>query len=548
MTSYAELLQTCTEFQENFSLLNGKHHSILQALKLEQERAEKLSTKLEAAAVREEQQEEQIRNLKKELDASLSYKERYLAASVSLEHMKARLESARVSVTSTAVEHDQLVGQLREQIKDLLRRIDVTVDGTRMRELQKQVIELEERCAVQNGQLHEEREHFAQQLLVAHNALREQQGRNLELEQRYRTIDGELTEMRAAVRRSADLQNEAAIIKEKYATEAAIAQREVLGLREEVETLNRKLTEAAQAREDEVHALQRVITEAKHNLGARVGSLTNSLNDVTSTLSAERDKYVALQRTVQQQVEAARDEATSEVTALRQSLLQRHEDVQRLQWRCQELSGEVAQDRCTIKDAEKRNAALTEQMVDLQRQLSQAAQQEAWLAAEKGHVEGELAAVERKMEDLHHAVKDHERIRFEYERLQLKMRLQEEELAEGSRSIQVANSRLQDFEEAAEKRLRVVKHELRECKRHLKAERAASDMLRRKLVHTVAECESERRRCDYKLPCSMVDTAPQTLPHLVDPTAVTGCDVLSLLREQNERSEQLRTRLVEMAR
>ncbi|KAH8618872.1 hypothetical protein ERJ75_000234000 [Trypanosoma vivax] len=76
-----------------------------------------------------------------------------MAATVSVEHLKGRLENARHAVADNILEQEQQVEQLRTQIKDLKQRLNVSADAAATQQLRRKVLELEERCALQNSQL-----------------------------------------------------------------------------------------------------------------------------------------------------------------------------------------------------------------------------------------------------------------------------------------------------------------------------------------------------------------------------------------------------------
>ncbi|KAH8610312.1 hypothetical protein ERJ75_001116300 [Trypanosoma vivax] len=129
MRSYGELLAACDEFRENFTILNGKYTTLVQELQTEWERIDRLTRQLEAAHGNEEKANGTIRELRKELDEARSYKDMCLEATVSVEHLKGRLEHARHDVADNILEQERQVEQLRTHIKDLKQRLNVSADA-----------------------------------------------------------------------------------------------------------------------------------------------------------------------------------------------------------------------------------------------------------------------------------------------------------------------------------------------------------------------------------------------------------------------------------
>lgn len=541
MTSYAELLRTCTEFQDNFTILSGKYGALSQQLANEKDETEQLRRKLEEAARREEQSEEHLRALRRDLEEAGEVRAKLSAATIELEHMKSRLQHASRGVTDTLAEHSQEVEQLKGQIKDLLQRIELAADGTRVEELNKQIVELEGRAATANAALLEEKERFSQQLLVAHSALREQQARNLELEQRYRAMESEVTEMRAAVRRSAELQNDAALLKERHATEASLAQREANSLRQELQQVRAQLASQRERHEEALDSERRSGAHDKAATRSRIATLSASLSAAQAAAETEHHRYTELLRTTQQQIDNARDEEAVELTALRRALTEAKEETRRTQYRCDCLRDELDAACKGQQQLQAAKDALQAQVDASARQLAAGAQQEAWLTAERTHVGEQLAATQRRVEELSTALQQQERVTLDLERSRMRVEMLESEVQETRRAAREAEGRVQDVEEAAAQRLHGLRQQLKACHKHIKLEREANHALRKRLVQAVAEREAQL----YGPMPSGERVQPPCGAAAADSRPVS--DVIGLLKRQNEDAERLHSRVMELS-
>ncbi|KAH8614694.1 hypothetical protein ERJ75_000660300 [Trypanosoma vivax] len=159
----------------------------------------------------------------------------------------------------------------------------------------------------------EERERFIQQLLTAHTVLREQQARQLEVEQRCRSLEAEVAQMRSVVRLSVDLQNDAAVSREKSASDARKAALQVESLKTELHDAEARLSEVESSHAEALEALRAEADEEKAQLLERVRHLFASLDDAVAARIAEQEKYAVLQRSIHQRVEAARSDARVEL-------------------------------------------------------------------------------------------------------------------------------------------------------------------------------------------------------------------------------------------
>ncbi|EKF99862.1 hypothetical protein TCSYLVIO_009213 [Trypanosoma cruzi] len=545
MTSYAELLAACTEFQENFASLNGKYNVAVQEVQNAKEANERLSKQVEAMRSSEDKLQHTIRELKKELHEAHAYKDRYLAANVSVEHLKGRLENARRAVADKMLEHEQQVEQLQGQIRDLLQRVSVCADTQTTQKLKKQVVELEERCAEQSGHLLEEKERGSQQLLASHTALREQQARNLELEQRCRTLEAEITQMRSVVRRSADLQNEAAVAREKSASDARRAVMQAESLAAELRETRARLNAVVAQHAEEMEAAKSAADDEKSQLLERVSQLSAAVDDAVASRNAEQERYAVLQRSLHERVEAVRTETRLEVTVLQKSLSDARAEGQQLAWRVEQTKMELEESRRAVQQREAKLESCATELRQLQTRLDAVTQREAWLSAERDHQLAQLAAAREQAQRLAASQRAHEESNLAGERLRIQLQFLEEELQGARRLAEASDSHVRDIEEAADRRLRALRSELKSVKKNARAERAKADAVRRRLVQALLEREANvlPQIClQTQRPHETVATAPEQQRPAV------GLDVLTLLRGQTEQAAALHHRLVELSR
>lgn len=555
MASYAELLQTCAEFQENFAALTGKYNALALEVKNVKAVCERRQQQLTEAAAREEKQHEELVKVKREAEEANEFRERYRAASITIEHLKAQVTSARQGTSDALLEHSQEVEQLKQQLADMVKRVETAADGQRLRESQRQVLELEERCAAVNAQVLEERERHSQQLLTAHNALREQQSRNLELEQRYRAMESEVTEMRAAVRRSAELQSEAALLKERYVTAASVAQHQAEELRAEVEDIRRRHAQLKADHQAQLDQAEQERVEERHAQDERVATLTSDLAATQGSLSEEKRRVRKLQASVEQQVQRVRDATLTEMSALRRAQTILKEENTRLHWRLEKGSSDLHDKEQALSAAQERHDALAAKLKDLQRQLDVAAQQEAWLTVEKGSLTEQLTASRQQIDELTKALATHDDVTLQVQQLTVRLDNATEEAQCSRRAALQCESKLRDTEEAATRQVRTLRKELKAYKKQCANEAARADSLRRKLMAALVEKESDlyqvsRATASRRIALPDTDEPPATVPAAngAYPYGGSGYDVIGMLRSQTEQAEALHSRLVQLAR
>lgn len=574
--SYADVVQACSEFQENFSILRTKFNAQAEELKLEVEAHQRTKQKVQDLETRDAKRTKTVEELQEELSAARVFKSKYLEANLLIESLKSDLEKSRRDVADTGEEHEQEVKQLKGQLSDLEKRLSTATCSLRVKELQKQVLELEEKCTVVKAQLLEERATADQQILSAQSALREQQARNLELEQRSRSMETELADIRATVRRSAKLQNDAALMKERLESVGAASQSCAEELRREVQELNTSLEQVKTEAEAAQIAFKRSTDEERRALTDRVNSLTSMYQKAMSELVEERDRVSSLHSEVQRSAQLAREEAMTEVLALRKGMGLLKEDLQREQFTKEQLKENIEANFQLLENEEGKNAALQQQQKQLQVQLDAALQREAWALSEKRHSEERLACVQRQVEEISEKVRKTDHLGMDVERLQMQLKFREDELAQTQRYVHQLESKLHDVEDAATQRLQSSKKEIRHLRKQVQTEEAKADSLRRKLLRALVEKEQEAHLAKRFLPsnaaslmqhppaflppghntCAISDSFPYNKPEgaadravlpSICPLAAGGpfsnFDVLDLLRSQTERAANLHDRL-----
>lgn len=554
MASYAELLQTCAEFQDNFAALTGKYNALALELKNTRAVGERRQQQLAEAAAREEKQHQQLTDLKREVEEAEGVRERHRAATLTIERLKAQLASAQHGTSDALLEHSQEVEQLKQQLADMMKRVETAADGQRLRESQRQVLELEERAATVNAQLLEERERHSQQLLTAHNALREQQSRNLELEQRCRAMESEVAEMRAAVRRSTELQSEAVLLKERYATAASVAEHHLTDLRAEVEDTRRRHAQLKLDHQAQLDQAEHERAEERHALNERVAALTSDLAVAQEKLADEKQRRSKLQTSMEQQLQNARDATLAEMSTLRRAQTILKEENTRLQWRLEQSGSELREKERALEAAQERHDTVSNKLKDVQRQLDGAAQQEAWLSVEKAAVVEQLTAARLQIDELAKALVHHEDVTLQVQQLTVRLDNAAEEALCSRRAAQQSESQLRDMEEAAARQLRALRKELKAYKKQCTSEAARADRLRRKLMAALVEKEADFYQApraatvSRRIALPEGDEPPATVPATGGASPYGRYDVLGMLRSQTEQAEALHARLVQLAR
>lgn len=480
--SVEELTALCNEFQRNFKNLSVQYDALVQELDHEKTTKAKLHTSIADLQKELERGAAEQRQLKGELEEALAFKEKYRAASITVEHLKGRLETARRGVADAVVEHDSVTAQLRAQIQDLLSRVENTNDEQQMTQLRQQCREMEERCALVNGQLLQERERHAQQDITMQSTVRELLGKNSELEQRYRQIEGELSQMRSAVRRSLDLQNDAAAQRERAMAEAATATAQAAASRRALQESQDALS-ALQSKHDEtIQALKHAFDEERSALLSRIALATTERNDAVAARELEEERRVALERQMSKKVSLVRQEMMAEAEAI-----QRQRAEERSEWLHVESKLRAAQQveldqRQRIAKLEQRETQLTNDMHQLRAQAERAVQQEAWIHAEKERALVELQACTTRVEDLANTLKKQDQVIAENDRLRLALQFKDAEVVDAKHTAEQAVLALRTTEDNADRRSMILMKELKNVKRQWQNDVIRFDAMRKKLT------------------------------------------------------------------
>jgi chromosome segregation ATPase len=491
MSSIAELTAVCAEFQENFAVLNAKYTALSTELEAERAGKEKLKKAIEGHIGTIERKNLEVAAIKEERDDLLQYKEKYYAASVSVEHLKGRLETARRGVADNISEHEQETEQLRSQIRDLLQRIEVSGDAAQMTQLRNQSRELEERAALLAGQLIEEKERHAHELLAAHAALRDSQGRNLELEQRYRALDSEVTQMRSTLRRSLDLQNDAAAQREKAVLEANRTAVELQLARKQIEEYSLKLQNAEGEMTERLERAQGSFESERAEMQERLRQMMIRLDEAAAEKMADAHKLISLQASVQSRVNAVREECLLELQSAQKARTEAKEEALRLASRLKGVEHELAEQRRAYAIAEGRVKALEAERSQLHAQLEKAVQMEAWEAAERDRARQELSVAQAKINEFEHMEKKLESSSLEVDRLRLQLQYRELDVVEARKTVEHVQLRAKDSEEAFEKRCNALYRQLHTLKKQLHHDANQGDQNRKKLLRAIERKDTE---------------------------------------------------------
>lgn len=544
MASSEELTAVCLEFQQNFSSLSVRYEALKQEVEAERNGKAKVLRQMEDAERETERLHAQIRSLKQELGDALDYKEKYRAATITVEHLKGRLETARRGVTDAVVEHDQLTEQLRGQIQDLLARIEVSSDAQQMSQLRNQSRELEERAALVTGQLIEERERFAQQQVTHSATIRELHSRNVELEQRYRTMEQEVTQMRSAVRRSMDLQNECAAQREKAVSDAQRAQQDVSALRRQVHDMTEKMAAVQAHHEEDIQRLRAAVDEERAALLSRVAQAVSERNDAVSARDLEEEKHTALQRSVQKRIAAAMHDAAHDIDALQKQRLDDRAEIMQLHGKLRTCELQEAELRKLLCASEARVQQLESEKHTLRSQTEKAVQQEVWLQADRDHTIAQMQVLNTKLEEMSALAKQHEQLVSETDRLKLMLQYKDADVQDARRQLEGVVSQLKATEDACDKRCIAMHKQNKLLKRQLQSEVVKSDHHRKKLMGTLIAKEAALQAALRTLP-----TKASTVElHTYSNSLSAGLDPIALLMPLNEQAAALEERIAALTR
>lgn len=543
MSTVEELRTICEEFQQNFSTLSIRYNNLLQEVEAERVSKSNLQRQLEASEKQCDKAVAGLREMKSELHEAVEYREKYRAAAITVEHLKGRLETARRSVGDSVVEHDQVTEQLRGQIQDLVQRIEVSSDAKQMSELRSQVRELEERGALLFCQVTEERERHAQQQLSSNSALRELHARNVELEQRYRSMESEITQMRSAVRRSMDLQNDAAMQREKGLLDVRSAQSDAAAAHRQVQETTERLTALQAKHEKDIDELRAAFDEERVSLMGRLSAAISERNDAVAARELEEERHSALQRSVQKKIASARESMGEDIDAVHKRLGEERDEKLRIQARLRLLEQQASESQRSLDAAEGRVQQLEQEKTHLRAQTERAVQQEAWFQAEKDHALAQLQAQRAKAEELSLFVKQVETLSLENDKLKLALQYKEVDVVDARREVEHVALQLRATEETCDKRCMALHKQAKQLKKQLSQEILRSDAQRKKLMSAIMAKETQLQQKQRHSPLADIGhNNRQESPTTKSPYS-GEFDALSLLRPLGDQAAHLQDQL-----
>ncbi|EKF28429.1 hypothetical protein MOQ_007819 [Trypanosoma cruzi marinkellei] len=295
-----------------------------------------------------------------------------------------------------------------------------------------------------------------------------------------------------------------------------------------------------------LEALKSAADEEKSQLLERVSQLSAAVDDAVASRNAEQERYAVLQRSIHERVEVVRAETRLEVTALQRSLSDARAEGQQLSWRIEQTKMELEESRRAVQQREAKLETNAAELRQLQTRLDAVTQREAWLSAERDHQLAQLAAAREQAQQLASSQRAHEESNLAGERLRIQLQFLEEELQGARRLAEASESRVRDIEEAAERRLRALRSELKSVKKNARAERTKADAVRRRLVQALLEREANVLPQICPQTQRSYEAAANTAPE--PQRSAAGLDVLTLLRGQTEQAAALHHRLVELSR
>jgi chromosome segregation ATPase len=544
-TAASDVIAACATFQQNFAELEIQYGTLKAKYAAEVDRATKLKKQNDQASETVEKLESAARELREQLADALQYRDRFNNATVMVEQLRGRIETSRKDVADLIMAHQHEVEQLRAQSRDLLRRIDVCGDSSQLASVKNQQRELEERCAAINAQRLEEKERHEQLLITAHSALRDVQSRNIELEQRCRSADHEITQMKAALRRSMTLQNDAVAQEAKAQSELVHVQDESRSLKKQIAELADKVQIAERQAADDIAAAHQAAAEEKAMLVQRISSLSGKLDDAVAQQAVDVERFHTLQRTIQRKVSAARDECQCEIDSLHKEKGALHEENVRLQWRATQLESDNAQLSAAAQGSETRVASMEAQMFQLQTQLERLVQSESWTAAERDRFQAQAAMLSQQSSEFAVLRRELEEASIEREKLVAEIRFRDADLVDAKRQVDQAALHVRTVESSCQQKNEEMFRQLKEMRKHCKQSLARADGIRKKLVAALMQKEAEiASMVKASGDGTAVPAGSKTGSGLAGRSAeLSGIDVLSLLKAQSADVANLQGRL-----
>ena len=533
--------EMCNEFARNFQALEMKYSALMQQHESDTQLLQAKHRELESRERQIAESKDTNQRLLKDLEEAAQYKDRYMATSIAMEHLKGRLESARKGLSDRDSEHQNEVEQLRGQINDLLKRVEVSSDAPLLHALRSQKGELEERCALTTGQLLEERERSNQQALTANAALRDAQARTVELEQRCRALDNEVTTMRQSVRQSQQSSNDASLERNRMSLENDRLRDTVKSLETTVADLQLKIEEQESAFSAQKLTYQRQCDHEKELLSTQVRDINTRLEEAMRQRQQDADKIISVQKTMYSKVQAAKEDMRGEVERLQHDLELKCDELTETKGRYKAVESKLEDARQTLNQTEHRLSTTERSRHALQLQLEEALQASAWSSAEKDRLNAQVQRLQNQLEEASAQANVLNSTQLEVERLKLQLHYSQAETDETRKQLESESRKTRSVQQAYETKLALVTKELKEAKREYRQNLQRLEKHKRQLVTAVIEKEHEIAAM-HAMP-SRGSAATVMADGSVEFKKTSPFDPLAMLRAQTEAAQQTQAEL-----
>jgi hypothetical protein len=525
---------TYAEFSRNFATLEIKYDELTQRYAAECHRSGALVKDNERAAQAATKQGAEVRRLTAAVAEAQQYRERLSNASVAMEHLKGRLESARKAMTDRDMEHEHEVEQLRAQVKDLLCRVETNADAPLLHAVRQQKSEIEERCALVAGQLLEERERGNHQQLSAVTTLRDLNARNIELEQRCRSLDAEVTTLRTAGRRAADLANEAALDRERATLKASTAAMKLATAQQDVIAARTQLDEQAAAHDTALLSRTGEWDRERDAAQQQLEHANAALRDAVAKRACEAERVTALQRAAQSMADGVRDDMMGDVDAAQRGRGAALDEAQRHRVKVQQLAAELDAAKGAAARNETKRIAGEQLQHTLQSRLEGSVQAEAWMTSERDRLQLVVEKATQRCSELAVAAQGADGTHMELERLRMQCAYLQKDLADAKTRAGQEAAATQRLEELYDARLAAARRDHKATRQDCRKQLAKEERQKRTLLCALLEKEQA---------ASMV-VGVQAAPH--GAAVQGGLDALALLKAQSDAAQQFQERLTEL--
>jgi chromosome segregation ATPase len=457
----------------------------------------------------------------RELEESLSLKDRLFAANVTIEHLKGRIESLRKAANDREQEFAVQMDQYQTHMKDLTSRLEFSKDSATVSALKSQHAETEERCAMLAAQAIDEKERAAQERSMVAVVVRDVQARNTELETRCRGLESDLANLRQAARKSLELQREVGADRDRLANELQTALNQIAEIKKRANESEANFI----SREGELRSI--INNKARDHeaerdcLISQITAANNRVAELDSLRASDAERLRTLQRQVTSATDSVRTELSSEVDAVRRSLLASQDECQRAKWRLAQLEQQLETTRRTLRDAESKLAAETERNSSLQTKVESAAGTEAWLTAEKDRLSDLCHRTELRVEELSKALNQAEETRLEAQRLRVQLQYAQMETKEAREESDRAATNARRAQEAFTARLKVMQREQKEEKKVFVSALKKQKKDKEKLLLAILEREQEEASTATMTTLRQSATVPATTDGVVFGGAVS---------------------------